>query len=126
MLITDTLISQRADVSLPVALLQCTVFVCNDWIRSDQPDVYPSVELIPGRPIPLVLRYRLDVVTADVKGAATTSNVFVEIHGQGGKIGPVQLDNPTAFRKGQVRRIISEMWYAYHMRACSPLEAMIP
>ena len=82
--------------------LQCTVFVCNDWIRSDQPEVYPSVELIPGRPIPLVLRYRLDIVTADVKGAATTSNVFVEMHGQGGKIGPVQLDNPTAFQKGQV------------------------
>ena len=40
--------------------------------------------------------------TADLRGAGTTSNVFVELHGELGKIGPLQLDNPTAFRKGQV------------------------
>lgn len=51
----------------PLHMSQCTVFVCNDWIRSDQPEVYPSVELLPGLPVPLVLRYRLEVFTADFK-----------------------------------------------------------
>ena len=84
-------------------LLQTTVFVCNDWIRSDDPSVYPSIELVPGLPVPTMLQYRLHVVTADLRGAGTTSNVFVELHGVQGKIGPVQLDNPNAFARGQVR-----------------------
>ena len=37
-----------------------------------------------------------------LKGAATTSNVFLELHGQQGKIGPLQLDSPTAFQRGKV------------------------
>lgn len=89
--------------ALHPALTQTTVFVCNDWIRSDDPSVYPSVELVPGLPVPTMLQYRLHVVTADLRGAGTTSNVFVELHGVQGKIGPVQLDNPNAFARGQVR-----------------------
>eukprot|EP00955_Chlamydomonas_euryale_P033833 349637-Chlamydomonas_euryale.AAC.1 len=78
-----------------------TVFVCNDWLRSDVAGVYPSVELLAGRAVPLAVRYRLHVCTAEIKGAGTTSNVFVELHGAGGKLGPVQLDAPGAFDRGK-------------------------
>lgn len=78
-----------------------TVFVCNGWIRSDQSAVHPSVELLAGRPIPLLTNYRLDIITTDMRGSGTTSNVFVELVGEMGKIGPLPLDNPDAFEKGQ-------------------------
>ncbi len=38
-----------------------------------------------------------------MKGAGTTSNVFVEMQGTMGKFGPIQLDSPTAFDRGKVR-----------------------
>ena len=96
------------------------MFVCNDWIRSDLPEVFPSVELLPGLPVPLILRYRLEVMTADLKGAATTSNVFVEMQGRSGKIGPVQLDSPTAFQKGKVRLHLDILKGGRILRTCPP------
>ncbi|KAG1662011.1 hypothetical protein FOA52_009500 [Chlamydomonas sp. UWO 241] len=79
---------------------KCTVFVCNDWLRSDQPEVYPSIELLPGLPVPLAMTYRVEVTTAEMKGTGTTSSVFLELHGATGRLGPIQLDAPNAFDRG--------------------------
>eukprot|EP00798_Chlamydomonas_sp_ICE-L_P013676 gene13676-19564_t len=86
-----------------------TVFVCNDWIRSDDPAVFPVVELLPGLPLPTFLRYKVEVSTTNIRGAGTDSGIFLEMHGMQGKIGPLQLDNPTAFDRGQYIDIFFDM-----------------
>ena len=60
------------------------------------------MELLPGLPVPTILKYKIDVTTSDQRGAGTDSSVFIELHGMAGKLGPLQLDNATAFEKGQV------------------------
>ena len=48
---------------------------------TQDPKVPASVELLADRPVPQLLRYRLEVATSDMRGAGTDSNVFVELHG---------------------------------------------
>ncbi|GFH12747.1 uncharacterized protein HaLaN_08491, partial [Haematococcus lacustris] len=65
------------------------------------PTVPASVELLPDRPIPNILRYRIECYTSDMRGSGTDSNIYLEMHGTLGKLGPERLDMPGAFDRGQ-------------------------
>ncbi|KAG2432966.1 hypothetical protein HXX76_008694 [Chlamydomonas incerta] len=79
---------------------EVTTFICNQWLQDPDRAVHPAVELLPGGELPVTLHYKVEVVTSDIKGAGTESKVFLELRGVGGKLGPVHLDNPSAFERG--------------------------
>lgn len=89
--------------SLPLSPLQAITFVCNQWLASKDPAIFPSVELYPGGSLPELLRYCLLITTSDLRGAATDAKVSVELVGGSGRVGPVLLENPAAFERAQVR-----------------------
>ncbi|MEW5311146.1 MAG: hypothetical protein WDW38_002885 [Sanguina aurantia] len=84
------------------------VFVCNKWLQSKDPAVQPSVELVPGLPLPTTLKYKIEVVTSDCRGAGTEAHVTVELVGSNGRFGPVALDTPSAFERAKVDTFVVE------------------
>lgn len=51
------------------------------WHVPQDPTIHPCVELLADQPVPNLLTYCVEVVTTDMRGAGTDSNVWLEIHG---------------------------------------------
>jgi hypothetical protein len=70
--------------------MQVWYFPCNQWLDSSQGDRATRRTLKATRsfdPSSLQCRYRVAVTTANVRGAGTDANVYVEIHGSEGDTG---------------------------------------
>lgn len=81
-------------------------FPCDRWLASQDPNIHPQVELVPG--VGGGVRcYRLEVKTSDQRGSGTDSGVSVVLVGNAGMtVGPIKLDRKGAFECGQVSLMI--------------------
>lgn len=68
---------------------QVWYFPCNKWLDKDQDDKLTKrvLRATAKDPATLVAKYKVTVITSDVRGAGTDASVFVNIFGSDGDTG---------------------------------------
>uniref|UniRef100_A0A061SAF0 Lipoxygenase homology domain-containing protein 1 n=1 Tax=Tetraselmis sp. GSL018 TaxID=582737 RepID=A0A061SAF0_9CHLO len=82
-----------------------TAFPCGQWLFINKAEGFTERELLPEgeSELPRSCTWEIEVHTSDVKGAGTDANVFIQLHGSRGEIGPVKLDTcPENFERGTI------------------------
>lgn len=89
------------------------VFPCNRWLAKDEDDGLIVRELpLGGTSLLNTTSYQVSVKTGDVRGAGTDANVFVQIYGEQGDTGKLQLrtaeNTKNKFERGRTDQFVLE------------------